>query len=202
MSSISSEVPVKVRERSKESAGKVPATSWSWYVSPQEWLRRIVHLDDSPHSIALGTAIGVFISLTPTVGIQMLLVLMCAWICKPFFRFNRLAGLVAVYISNPVTTLPIYWFNYWVGTFFVAGNVTREALAEALEYHGWREWGLSLTQLLFDFGWPLVIGSLLMGIVCALPTYPVVKWLAASVQHKRHQLELKRHAHKDQTPQI
>ncbi|MBV10370.1 MAG: hypothetical protein CMN21_14270, partial [Rubinisphaera sp.] len=77
--------------------------SWWWYVSPQLWLRKIVSLDDTPHSIALGTSIGVFVAMTPTVGIQMVVVLLIAALCKPFFRFNQVAGLIAVYISNPVT---------------------------------------------------------------------------------------------------
>ena len=51
--------------------------------------RAIVMLDDTPHSIALGTAIGLFIAWTPTVGIHMILVVALALL----FRANKVAGL-------------------------------------------------------------------------------------------------------------
>ncbi len=159
----------------------------AWYVSPRLWLRKIIGLNDTPHSIALGAAIGTFVAFTPTVGIQMLVVLAIAWILKPFFRFNKFAGLIAVYISNPVTTLPIYWFNYWIGSFFIPGNLTRERLATVLSYQSLWQWSKSMWALLVEIGWPLLLGSVIIGVICALPTYPLVKWLVEAVQHrKRH----------------
>jgi len=165
---------------------------WWWYVSPQLWLRKIVTLNDTPHSIALGTSIGVFVAMTPTVGIQMVLVLALAALFKPLFQFNRVAGLIAVYISNPVTTVPIYWFNYWVGTFFVAGTVTRQDLKEALEYNGWADWWQSLVQLTWEFGWPLIIGSLVVGLACAVPSYPIMKWLVHVLKRKHRLIHIRR----------
>ena len=149
------------------------------------WLRKILSQDDTPHSIALGTAIGTFIAFTPTVGIQMLVVVLIGWLCRPLFRFNHIAALLAVYISNPVTTLPIYWFNYWIGTFFVAGDLTRERLAELLHYDGFAAWWISLWALTVEIGWPLLIGSVIVGLACALPSYPLIKWLAETFKaHK------------------
>ena len=95
----------------------------SWY-SPRYLLRAILMLDGSPHSIALGTAIGMFIALTPTVGIQMLIVIGFAFLVRPLFRFNKMAALMTVYISNPLTVVPLYWFNYKVGTIFLEGTVS------------------------------------------------------------------------------
>ena len=159
----------------------------TWYVSPRLWLRKIIGLNDTPHSIALGAAVGTFVAFTPTVGIQMLVVLAVAWLMKPFFRFNKLAGLIAVYISNPVTTLPIYWFNYWIGSFFIPGNLTREHLATLLSYESLWQWSNSMWALLIEIGWPLLLGSVIVGLFCALPTYPLVKWLVDTVQaRKRH----------------
>ena len=88
-------------------------------LTPRSLLRKILLLDDTAHSIALGTAIGMFIGMTPTVGIQMILVLCLAFATRPLFHFNKVAALLTVYISNPFTVLPIYWFNYSIGTYFV-----------------------------------------------------------------------------------
>ncbi|MBL4886215.1 MAG: DUF2062 domain-containing protein [Planctomycetaceae bacterium] len=164
---------------------------WTWCVSPRLWVRKIIGLDDTPRAIALGAAIGTFIAFTPTVGAQMLIVLAVGWLCKPVFRFNKLASLVAVYISNPVTTLPIYWFNYWVGSFIVPGNLTRERLATFLDYQGFSQWGQSLWAMLVEIGWPLLLGSLIVGLLCALPTYPLVKFLVESLQARKRAHQIK-----------
>jgi len=77
----------------------------------RDWFVHLLHLDDSAHRIALGAAVGVFVAMTPTVGFQMLLVLLLLW----FIPGNRAAGLPLVWISNPATLAPIYYFNYRVG---------------------------------------------------------------------------------------
>jgi len=181
---MSSTPTVKTELRS----GTPPRRRWglSWYLSPRLWIREIIGLDDTPRAIALGTAIGTFIAFTPTVGAQMLIVLAVGWLCKPFFRFNKLAGLIAVYISNPVTTLPIYWFNYWVGSFVIPGNLTHERLKTVLNYQDFSQWGQTMWSMLIEIGWPLLLGSFIVGLLCALPTYPLVKWLVGTLQQKKH----------------
>ncbi|MEQ9069058.1 MAG: DUF2062 domain-containing protein, partial [Gimesia chilikensis] len=115
-------------------------------------LRSILMLDDSAHSIALGTAIGMFIALTPTVGIQMLLVVCVAFLTRPLFRFNQVASLITVYISNPLTIVPIYWFDYKVGTLFVGGSLTQKDFARILEFEGFSGWWETVKQLLLEVG--------------------------------------------------
>jgi hypothetical protein len=69
---------------------------------------KLLMLDDTPHRIALGMAIGVFISWTPTVGFQMLAAVPLAYL----LRANRVAGVIGVYLSNPFTLVPMYWLDY------------------------------------------------------------------------------------------
>ena len=71
----------------------------------------ILHADDPPHRLSMGIAIGMFITFTPTVGIQMLLNVFLCWLC----RANKLVGLPIVWISNPATLVFIYTGCYWVG---------------------------------------------------------------------------------------
>ena len=37
------------------------------------FIYRVLHVDDTPHRIALGIAVGIFITWTPTIGMQMIL---------------------------------------------------------------------------------------------------------------------------------
>ena len=80
-------------------------SSLKWWNSPRTLLRGILMLEDTPHSIALGTSIGMAIGLTPTVGIQMILVMCTAWLTHKLFHFNRVAALITVYISNPIKSV-------------------------------------------------------------------------------------------------
>lgn len=140
-------------------------------------LRNILGIDDSAHAIALGTAIGMVIGMTPTVGIQMILVMIFAFCTRKLFHFNRMAAVLTVYVSNPVTVVPIYYFLYWVGTFFVAGNVTREDFAAIVEFEGFSGWLEAVRNLLFEIGAPLIIGTCIVAPLCGLATYPVMRWL-------------------------
>lgn len=143
-----------------------------WWKSPRMLLRTILQLDDTPHAIALGTAIGMWIGMTPTVGIQMGLVMLVAFLTRPLFRFNVMAAIVTVYISNPITMIPIYWFNYEVGSLFIEGMVTRDQFSGVMKSEKIQDsWTAALT-LVYDLGWPLVIGSLVVATVCSVITYP------------------------------
>ena len=153
-------------------------------ITPRRLLRKILMLDDTAHSIALGTAIGMFIGMTPTVGIQMILVLCLAVVTRPLFHFNKVAALLTVYISNPFTVLPIYWFNYSIGTYFVEATVTYDDFARTLEYEGFAQWWDTVVGLFVRVGAPLFLGSLVVATVTSLPTYPLILWLVRKVREE------------------
>jgi len=76
---------------------------------------RILHADDTPHRLAMGIALGFFVAWTPTIGFQMIIVLLLA----TAFKANRAAGIPIVWISNPFTLVPILSLNYAVGKFLL-----------------------------------------------------------------------------------
>lgn len=145
-----------------------------WYSSPRQLLRSILMLDDTAHSIALGTTVGMFIGMTPTVGVQMILVMLFAYAVSPLFRFNRVAALITVYISNPLTVVPIYWFCYKVGALFFGGSRTANDFKRILEYNSFSEWWRTIVELFVNIGKPLVVGSLLVAALLSAITYPVM----------------------------
>ena len=164
---------------------------WSWWTDPRQWLRTILQLEDSPRSIALGTALGVFVALTPTVGIQMVIVMVIALLTKPFLRFNRVAALVAVYLSNPVTVVPIYWFNYRIGTIFLEETVSHSEFARMFRHDQLGGWRQTLQALFFQVGMPLVVGSLVVALFWGLATYPLMLRVCQYVQDRRRARESK-----------
>ena len=148
-----------------------------WWSSPRRLLRRILHLDDTPHSIALGTAIGMFIGLTPTVGVQMMIVLVVAAVTRRFFHFNRVAGLLTVYVSNPITVVPLYVFFYAVGTWFVASTMTVTEFRVRLTGVFDSPAGDLAHFVFIDVGWPMLLGSAVTASIGAVITYPLIRRL-------------------------
>jgi uncharacterized protein len=155
-----------------------------WWSNPSTLLRHILGLDDTHHSIALGTTIGMWIGMTPTVGMQMVIVVIVAFVTKPFFHFNRIAALITVYISNPLTMVPIYYMNYKVGTLFYHGDHTIDDFRRILEYETFSGWWATIVDLFVGIGVPLIIGSFVVATVCAAATYPAMRWLLNRF-HKR-----------------
>lgn len=148
--------------------------------SPRQLLSSVLALDDAPHAIALGVAIGIFVGLTPTVGIQTGLILGIVFITRRFFYFNASAAMAATYVSNPFTMLPMYYFWYHLGTWFVPGNMTFVELRAALQFDGIGGWWSSMCAVGIEVGGPMFIGALLtapIGVLIAYPvSYFVVKW--------------------------
>lgn len=153
------------------------------WLHPKHILRDLLALDDRPHAIALGTTIGMFLGLTPTVGVQMILVMVLAFCTSRVLYFNRTAAILAVYVTNPLTLIPIYWFNYCVGTAVLqAPSHSRGDLAAVLRYEGVSEWLATVQTLLHQFGWPLLVGSLIVATIVSAVTYPTVLWAVRRVR--------------------
>lgn len=146
-------------------------------MTPRALLRKILMLDDTPHSVALGTTIGMFIGMTPTVGIQMIIVLVIAFLTRPFFRFNKIAAVLTVYVTNPLTIVPIYWFNYQVGTWFVPSRIVYEDFVAIVRFDSHDNWSERATSLMTELGAPLLVGCLLVATVSSVLTYPTMRWL-------------------------
>ena len=64
---------------------------------------RFIRLRGTAEEVARGMALGVFIGLTPTMGIQMPLAFFFAMLLKE----NKIAAVIGVWISNPMTAIPI-----------------------------------------------------------------------------------------------
>ncbi|MHB8709223.1 MAG: DUF2062 domain-containing protein [Desulfuromonadales bacterium] len=123
-------------------------------------LTRFVRLRGLPEEIAKGMALGIFIGMTPTMGLQMPIALVFAWILKE----NRLAAVLGVWITNPVTAPFIYGLEYEIGRRILGFDyvsVPNELTFESVGKVGW------------DFLIPLWFGGILGGILLA----PIAYWL-------------------------
>ncbi len=87
-----------------------PRHRW-WSRQVHYYYYRLLRLRDSPEAIARGAAVGVFWGFFPFFGLQTLLSVVVATLV----RGNRWVAMVATWVSNPFTYVPIYGFNFHVG---------------------------------------------------------------------------------------
>jgi len=77
----------------------------------EQWAKLLLG-DFTPHTIALGMAIGTLVSLLPTFGFSALLALLLIFI---FPNINRPAIFISLIIWNPLFQIPIYAASFQLG---------------------------------------------------------------------------------------
>ncbi len=130
---------------------------------------KLVTLKDTPHAIAGGVAIGVFIGFTPLFGIKTLLSLGAAYL----LRCNPIAAVIAVSLHDVVTPLwPVLLrLEYDLG-FWMLSNPHH--FPPKMETHSIHLAELMKWTTFFDLGLPLLIGSLFLAAPVAALFYFVL----------------------------
>jgi uncharacterized protein (DUF2062 family) len=158
----------------------------------RKFIVRILELDDTPREIARGIALGVFIAMTPTVGIQMIAI---AAVCT-IAGGNRLAGVAMAWISNPLTIVPIYWLDYFIGSMILRTKMV--SIGEIAKVVDLKSTGIfsmffeflgNLGSMAVDLAGPMFLGGAILGVICAIPAYYVsvplfTKWKEAFRKEK------------------
>lgn len=137
-------------------------------------LLEIAKEKDPPHKIALGLALGIFIGFLPIMGIQMATATLLA---LPL-RANLKAANAGVWISNPITFIPLYYVNYLLGLQLFPGHEVswgefRMVMSEASDW-SWTALKESVSNLLdlgSDIMLPLWTGSAILAVVLGVATY-------------------------------
>ena len=152
-----------------------------------------------PHQVALGVALGVFIAFTPTFGIQMAM----AVIFATFLQANRAAALAGVWISNPLTMVPMYLGAYYLGLLFMPGqgvtNVRERLVSVLFDDQGhWLSLQDQVTQGLAlgeEILVPMAIGGTLLGLLVGAVSYGAMRVIirigrSIRIHHHRRKKQL------------
>lgn len=116
---------------------------------------RLARIKSHADAVARGLALGVFIGLTPTFGLQIFLSLGLAYL----LRQNKLATFVGVWVTNPLTAPFIYGLEYEVGRILLDIPAVY-----SFDFH------LSWKMGSRVFG-PMLLGSVVLGIPAAIIAY-------------------------------
>ena len=125
-------------------------------------LKPIRHLLSNKHlfhinrrSVAGAVFIGLFCSFIPLPSQMLIAAIFCLW-----FRCNVPIGVSLVWISNPVTMGPIFYFAYKLGSWVLGVQIDTGESEFSFKW---------LWDNLLNIGYPLIIGSL----ICA--------WITATI---------------------
>jgi uncharacterized protein (DUF2062 family) len=144
----------------------------------QEEIKKIVALEDRPHAVALGVAIGILFGVTPLFGVKMPLAVALAFIA----RGNIIATLVVVGLADICTPAlaVVYFIEYKLGCLiFNLGShlASWDLIDESDMMPSWIR--------VMKKGLPILVGSLALGVVAAVPAYGVVKYLLEKIHSKK-----------------
>ncbi len=156
---------------------------------------RVLHTDDSPHTIALGTGVAMFITFLPLIGLQTVLAVGAA----ALLRANKAVCIPIVWITNVFTIVPIYGACLGLGRFVMArpgtgGDQVLLAFLERQPDAGYIEpafWKGTLYKVT-GLGIELWVGCLIVGTVAAVTSYFLARWGVSSYRERRRQRILRR----------
>ena len=131
----------------------------------------LMTIADTPHSIALGSAIGIFFGFTPLWTLKTLLSIGVAWMC----RCNKLAAAIAVTLHDIILPFmpAIYVWEYTVGyrtIYHVSPNRVR--FGHLLGWQDYLHWHAFIRLI-----WPALVGSLYLAIPSAILVYFLMRML-------------------------
>ncbi len=156
-----------------------PVTAFRrWYYD----LRGLV-LQQSPEFAARGAAIGMFAAFTPTIGIQIPIIIGFWMAIRRYWNFSLAISIACTFITNFATAFPIYY------VFLVTGRIMQGAWDDLNGYDAFADrlsrmlpedagtWELiwvSLNNIMSTYGIAMVLGSLPWAISIGALTYFVV----------------------------
>lgn len=134
----------------------------------KERFRKILSLDSHPRHIALGFAVGVFISITPFFGIHTAMAIAAAFL----FRLNKLTCITGAWLNTPITIIPVLGLSYKLGTVLL-GHPAGELQIRSLEW-----------AMLKKHAAAIILGSSIIGFIIAIASYFLCYWLIVRFRAK------------------
>ena len=122
----------------------------------RKFLAWLWNQEGSPYQRALGFGIGIFSGCFPFFGFQ---TLMGVFFAKAF-NGNSIFAAIGTWISNPFTYVPLYYFNYKVGSLLLNENNNIVDFSHITTNRLWSQgWYLSSR---------LLLGSISIGIIAGI----------------------------------
>ena len=155
---------------------------------------KFIRLRGEPHSLALGTAIGVLVGLSPTMPLHTVIILAATMST----RSSAIAGIISSWIvCNPLTYFPIYYFSMVVGNFVTPYHLNWQRIQHSLSALTSHQGFLDSIHEIAGLGFETVVVMIIGGLVLALPFTIVSYYLSLHLFRQIRQKRLKKLAKKN-----
>ena len=144
----------------------------------KQWLvahhMTLMAIADTPHSIALGSAIGIFFGFTPLYPLKTLLSIAVAWAC----RCNKIAAAIAVTLHDVmIWAMPaLYFAEYQFGCWILNRPAAQRVHFRQFGLRDYVHWHV-FSRVVWPTFWPAFIGSLFLAIPSAILIYFLMRLL-------------------------
>ncbi len=135
-------------------------------------IKMLLGSGENPAVIARGCAVGFFVALSPLLGLHTVMSIFFAFL----LRGNRLAAILASWICNPFTMVPLLYFEFKVGELLLGGNASFPENIKTLH---------DVLHASTRVAVPLLVGGHLAGLVLALVSYPLVKMIVIRARRQQ-----------------
>jgi uncharacterized protein len=172
------------RVRDLRPASKSPGDYESRLPGPFARLKRwlvahhmtLMTIADTPHSIAFGSAIGIFFGFTPLYPLKTLLSIGTAWVC----RCNKIAAAIAVTLHDLlIWAMPaIYLAEYHLGCWSLQRPPAQRVHFRQFGLHDYVHWHV-FSRVVWPTFWPAFVGSLFLAVPSAIIIYFVMRLLVS-----------------------
>ena len=144
----------------------------------KQWLAKhhmtLMAIADTPHSIALGSAIGIFFGFTPLYPLKTLLSIAVAWVC----RCNKIAAAIAVTLHDVlIWAMPaLYIAEYQLGCWSLRWPAAHRVHFRQFGLRDYMHWHV-FSRVVWPTFWPAFVGSLFLAVPSAIIIYFVMRLL-------------------------
>ncbi|MDR3631767.1 MAG: DUF2062 domain-containing protein [Desulfocapsaceae bacterium] len=151
---------------------------------------KFIRLKGDPKSLAVGTAIGVFVGLTPTMPLHTIVILVLTLVT----RSSMIAAMtISWLICNPLTYIPIYAVSVKIGNALTPYNLCWAQIKDVLNFLLSHPGVGPSLKALADLGWEAIAVLLVGGCVLALPFTVVSYYLSLSMFVKIRKKRMEKH---------
>jgi hypothetical protein len=161
----------QIKEAEKQPNSKKTERLFQKY-NIREFVKRIKRLDGDPHYISMGMAIGIFVSITPTMPFHTVIAVALAFI----LRGSKAAAAIGVWFCNPITAPFFYLGSYKAGMFILGHSAPFNVKYESV---------LELLKLGMDVTAAMIVGGLILGILPGFASYFITRNIIKRLRLRR-----------------
>jgi len=151
---------------------------------------KFIRLRGNPRSLAMGTATGILIGISPTIPLHTGAIVAVTLL----MRVSTVAAIIsAAVVCNPFTMIPQYYLCWFVGNFILPDRLTWDRIKDLLNvitHQSFMDSMHTLSSLSFDAILVMLTGGLVIGIPAAIASYYFSLRFFIKIQEKKRQKHL------------